>query len=571
VHGDVAERIEVSDSEVVRRRGRHAPHTTHDLLAEFGPPITALRWITLAVGLGVAAPSLIDRNQAVIGWALALAIYAAYRTLRPIVEVGSGIDIAVLVIEVAVHTLAVVGTGYWESPFILSLVTAVVVGGFSRGFGFALQLTAASILAIGLPLLIDTADLTSDIQVTLRWSAILLLVAIIVGYADRLFGHAALQHSEALGALGQLLEANELLSALNRVAQTLPASLDDEEVVNQAVTRLRSVVDASAIVIIRADDHADDLWHVLRSDGTALAPTASTRSMPPLAQRAASQRRCLSDRDTWRSNERGFSPRSRSLIHASLESQGRVVGILGIESDEPNFFSEREVDLIGGFRATLGVTLENARLFTRLRAIGAEMERTRIARDLHDRVGQSLAYLAFELDRLGARAEGDLRRSIEDLRTDVRTVVSEVRETLHDLRTDVADGIPLEAAMTLFLERVERRSGIATHFQHEVTERPPFPQERELWRIGQEAVANAERHANPSTVSVWWRSGSGESSITVTDDGDGFTPGVATRMDSYGMVGMRERADAIGGQLTVDSAPGRGTSIRCSLRHGRRR
>ena len=86
-----------------------------------------------------------------------------------------------------------------------------------------------------------------------------------------------------------------------------------------------------------------------------------------------------------------------------------------------------------------------------------------------------------------------------------------------------------------------------------------------MWRIAQEAVANVERHAQATRVSVQWRCDGVSALLVIADDGRGFPIGKAGRLDSYGMVGMRERADAIGGHLEFESTPGRGTTVRCRL------
>jgi signal transduction histidine kinase len=86
-----------------------------------------------------------------------------------------------------------------------------------------------------------------------------------------------------------------------------------------------------------------------------------------------------------------------------------------------------------------------------------------------------------------------------------------------------------------------------------------------MWRVAQEAISNVERHARASHLSVRWRCDGSNALLVVTDDGQGFPVGKAGRVDSYGMLGMRERADAIGAVLEFESEPGRGTTVRCRL------
>ena len=126
---------------------------------------------------------------------------------------------------------------------------------------------------------------------------------------------------------------------------------------------------------------------------------------------------------------------------------------MSIEHPEPCHFTDRDVELLNGFAEPAALALDNARWFGRLRTVGAEEERTRIARDLHDRIGQSLAYLAFELDRIvktDAKGE-DVGGSLEQLRSDIRDVIRDVRDTLYDLRTDVSESQDVLTVLDLYL------------------------------------------------------------------------------------------------------------------------
>jgi signal transduction histidine kinase len=205
--------------------------------------------------------------------------------------------------------------------------------------------------------------------------------------------------------------------------------------------------------------------------------------------------------------------------------------------------------------------------FSRLRTVGADEERTRIARDLHDRIGQSLAYLSFELDRIvKADSRGDdVGKALERLREDVRGVVSEVRDTLYDLRTDVSEESDLPTTLAAHAERVQERSKVEMRMDFKCDARLPLRQEREIFRIAQEALANVERHSGAERCLVrWWCEEAG-GMLEVRDDGRGFASGRDGRLDSYGILGMRERAASIGATLDVDSIEGVGTTIRCHL------
>jgi signal transduction histidine kinase len=265
--------------------------------------------------------------------------------------------------------------------------------------------------------------------------------------------------------------------------------------------------------------------------------------------------------------------RARHLPAAHVGHVRRAAGpwvdhrLLTVEHADEDRYTERDLELLSGFVEPAALAVDNARWFGRLRTVGAEEERNRIARDLHDRIGQSLAYLAFELDRIvkaGERDE-DVRPALGRLREDIRTVIREVRDTLYDLRTDVSDEQGFVATLELFAGRVRDRSGLEVIVRADEQERLPLPQERELFRIAQEAIINVERHADADLVTITWQSDGTSALLEIADDGTGFPIGRAGRLDSYGLLGMRERAASIGAGLEVDSTPGHGTRVRCAL------
>ena len=219
------------------------------------------------------------------------------------------------------------------------------------------------------------------------------------------------------------------------------------------------------------------------------------------------------------------------------------MGLLAVEHHEPGRYGRRELQLVDQLLDPAALAIDNARWFSRLRTIGADEERIRIARDLHDRIGQSLASVGFALDRMAKAADNrsKLAPQLDELRVDVRGVLGEVRDTLSDLRTDVSDDRGLADTLESFLERVGKRGSLEVDFGTAGTGRLPVIQERELWRIAHEAISNVERHARASHLHVWWQCDSHSALLTVTDDGEGFEVGALARADAYGVTGMRER------------------------------
>jgi signal transduction histidine kinase len=315
-------------------------------------------------------------------------------------------------------------------------------------------------------------------------------------------------------------------------------------------------------VLVR--DEAAGRWDVVVSEGTRLEGAVTDDELPgPLL--AATQSSVASLVVVVDPGEGlGVELLSRSGLYAPLRARGRLVGLVALEHHEPGRYGRRELLLLDGFLDTAALAIDNARWFTRLRAMGADEERVRIARDMHDRVGQSLAAVAFSLDRLTTRArDHPLASELDQLRGEVRGVLGDVRETLSDLRTDVSDTRGLVETLGASLDRLRSRSDLGISFTHEESWRLPLLQERELWQIAHEAVTNAQQHARARSLAVHWWCDGRQALLEVVDDGRGFAGG-AGRSDSYGITGMRERADAIGATLEIVSGPG-GTTVRCRL------
>jgi signal transduction histidine kinase len=537
-----------------------------DRLAPFSAAILAIRWATTVVCLALAYPAFVDTDLGVVIPAAVVLAYTAFRTLNPIRYVGDTKSLLAVLGEVALFTLLVAASGYWESPLIVSLVSAVMVAGFARGFGFAIRISAVAAIAIWLP---DTQRpdyaFDADAPIGLQWTAILLMVALVAGYSRRISGEADRQQTLALDRLGRLADANALLFSLHRVAQTLPASLDYDEVLDSTVQRLKGLVDFDALAILLCDE-TDGSWSIARREGVRLKDHLHTDDLPPVLQGVARTPELVVQNELMNESP-GLAPSMGSGIYAPLVARSSLIGLLVLEHKADQHFTKRDTELVNGFVEPVALAIDNARWFARLRTVGADEERTRIARELHDRIGQSLAYLAFELDRIvSANDKGnDISPSLSQLREDVRGVIGEVRDTLYDLRTDVSESQDMADTLDQFVQRVKDRTGIDITVYADRGERLPLLQEREMWRIAQEALANIEKHAKATRVRVLWRCNGQAAALEVADDGQGFPVGKAGRLDSYGIMGMRERAASIGATLDVLSEPGKGTRVRCYL------
>ena len=199
----------------------------------------------------------------------------------------------------------------------------------------------------------------------------------------------------------------------------------------------------------------------------------------------------------------------------------------------------------------------------------SEAERRRIARDLHDGVVQELAGTAFALS--GAAREPSIS---SELRSDLLRASEALRRTLRQLRSLLVEIHPpglnasgLGAALE-DLTAQAASSGVAPEVSVSGMEGTPDHVVALVWRVAQEAIRNAVRHAGASKVLVDVHGEGRQVSLKVTDDGAGFDPGTAGREDSYGLRGLQSLVQDGGCRLQVESAPGAGTTVRMVVDRG---
>jgi len=195
-----------------------------------------------------------------------------------------------------------------------------------------------------------------------------------------------------------------------------------------------------------------------------------------------------------------------------------------------------------------------------------ENERKNISRELHDAVGQSMSAVQFELHDLGvalAPYPEPLRTRVDRIRELVESSVAMVRNMALLLRPSMLDDLGLAAALEWQANQVSRSTGVRIKLMADALP-GELPEEHKIciFRIVQEALNNVCRHARASSVDIALVAADSRISVTIRDDGRGFrTP----RTGGLGLIGMYERADSLGGSLTVNSEPGQGTSIEVIL------
>ncbi|MFG2503749.1 GAF domain-containing sensor histidine kinase [Streptomyces sp. NPDC048441] len=235
-------------------------------------------------------------------------------------------------------------------------------------------------------------------------------------------------------------------------------------------------------------------------------------------------------------------------------------------------FTADDEELLSILAQHAAIALTNARLYERSRELTIAEERSRLAHELHDAVSQKLFSLrltaqaaATLVDRDPSRAKGELQQ----VAVLAAEAADELRAAVVELRPAALDEDGLVATLRTHTHVLDRAHSAEVTFESRGVRALPAAQEEAMLRVAQEALHNALRHSGAEHVRVALaRRGSG-AVLRVTDDGSGFDPRVIRRAGRHlGLVSMRDRASGVGGRLTVESEPGKGTTIEMEVPGG---
>jgi signal transduction histidine kinase len=262
----------------------------------------------------------------------------------------------------------------------------------------------------------------------------------------------------------------------------------------------------------------------------------------------------------------------QQVVSIPLIVKGRTLGVINLFSQTVHDRAPEELSLLAAIGQQIGVAVENAELYEQAQKLAAAEERQRLARDLHDSVTQALYGVTLYAEaaaRLLASGEAALATEhVKEMRALAREALREVRLLIFELRPPVLEQEGLVVALQARLEAVEGRSGMRANLQVEGLEegqRLPLDLETGLYRIAQEALNNALKHAQADQVTVYLRQCDHQVMLAIADDGQGFDPITAPKKGGMGLCNMHERASLLGGKLTVESQPGAGTKIQIEV------
>jgi len=381
-----------------------------------------------------------------------------------------------------------------------------------------------------------------------------------------------------LGIVQRAWERTRELVTMRTVAETLNRSLDTRGALSQALTQLVELMQLHSGWIFLRDGgeyHVATSEHLpveLAADGMA-AMQGDCRCLQMLRDGQLAQAvnivHCLRlERAGW------AQPR-----HATVPLRtagGGPIGVMNLILPSRRALTPRELAMLSAIGDQIGLAAERARLYEELREKEAmrgklleklisaqEDERRRIARELHDEAGQALTALILNLEMAEQAADRIDPQRLRRLRGIAEDTLAELRRLIYDLRPTILDDLGLAAAVRWYVKESVEPQGLQVSMSiNGADDRLPHHVETAVFRIVQEALTNILKHAQARRAEVDLRMGPSEVRVRIADDGRGFDlSAVSTRRDGgMGVMGMRERAELLGGRLEVTSGP-QGTRV----------
>jgi PAS domain S-box-containing protein len=349
-----------------------------------------------------------------------------------------------------------------------------------------------------------------------------------------------------------------------------------KKAVERSEERLRGILDSAMDAIITVDENqrvvlfnksAEAVFGWLRGEAIGA----------PLEKFIPQRYRASHARHVQRFGETGISSRrmGESRIVAGLRRNGEEfpidASISQIAEGGQRFFTVILRDVTRRVRdeEALKRSREEIRELAMAATTAREQEKSRIARELHDELGQALTALKIDIgwlrERVGGQA-GEVREKLAAMQALIDATVAAARRISADLRPLMLDDLGLAAATDWLVQGFSQRTGVPVAFEAEEEDLDlQDPYATAVFRVLQESLTNIAKHAGATKVGVRIERRDGRLALEVRDNGRGFATSDPAKPGSFGLLGLRERASLLGGDLSIDSVPGRGTTLRMSL------
>jgi signal transduction histidine kinase len=259
----------------------------------------------------------------------------------------------------------------------------------------------------------------------------------------------------------------------------------------------------------------------------------------------------------------------RAYAGVPMQARRRVLGVLSVVRETGRQFNVEELALLASIADQVAVVVENARLQQQAEQAAVVEERARLARELHDSVTQSLYSVTLLADATRDFTEAGewerVKHYLGRMSETARQALKEMRLLLYELRPPIIEQEGLLEALSRRLDAVEGRAGVEVRLLAKEWVDLPAPVEETLYRIAQEALNNALKHAEATLVTVHLRADADSVDLEVVDNGKGFDLDSVRRRGGMGLLSMRQRAEKLGSKLMILSTPGEGTSVKVQM------
>jgi len=405
-------------------------------------------------------------------------------------------------------------------------------------------------------------------------------VAVLAEFAGVAIDHAR-RYTGASQRRDELERTVAALEATTQIARAVGGETDLEVILELVAKRGRALVSARALLIeLRRNNElvvaagAGELPAGLIGQSVSLEDTVASHAM-----RTGHAQRLEDELTRARFDEHGLGRlgvRAEGGLAVPLVFRGRTHGVLlALDRlhDGPAFTIEDE-RLLEAFAASAASAVATAQSIasdrSRQRLAAAEGERRRWARELHDETLQSLSALRIGLSTAGRSERPEaLPQAVRQAVDQLEDAIANLRALITDLRPAALDELGVQAALEGLAERNTRHgleidvSVDLAYEQGRASTRPPPELETAIYRIVQESLTNASKHGGAKRAVVEIHERDTTVHISVRDDGAGFDMEAET--DGFGLLGMRERVDLLGGEISIDSAPGHGATVTASI------
>ena len=396
------------------------------------------------------------------------------------------------------------------------------------------------------------------------------------------FGQQVATAIENVRLYAQTRQHERELATLLEISRTVSSTLELRPLLGVILDQLKTVVDYSGAGIYLGPDadeyrlheyrgplpREDVVGHRVSPEAAALIRTAMARSGPVIVEDWGEQTPLmLAAAGVALPPGLESVGHGRALLWLPIIVRGAIAGALGVVHPQPGYYTERHGQMAMAFAQQVGSALENSRLYEEAQGKAVLVERQRLARELHDSVSQVLYSIALNAASAVALGTRDPERAAaleHDVHELARVGLAEMRALIFELRPESLEQEGLVSALQKQAEAAQARHGFAVRVS--VAEEPavPLAAKEALYRIAQEALQNAAKHAHAQTVELTLEQKHSELILRVRDDGRGFNPARAFP-GHLGLHSMRERIAAVGGNLEIQSSRRRGTSIRARL------